>query len=113
MSIIISITLSLKEIRMRIFSLFKSMSMIIFAALVMASCSGNISSDYALQCADGLKAAEAELEDAKVKGFSGTVAWTKAANLIIAANVQQQFEKFPNCVDKVQRARNYIRASQR
>ena len=98
---------------MRTFSALKSTSTIIFLGLLLAGCSGNISSDYALQCADGLKAAEAELEDAKVKGFNSTVAWTKAANLIIAANVQQQFEKFPNCIDKVQRARSYIQASQR
>ena len=98
---------------MRIFSALKPMSTIFFLALLLPACSGNISSDYALQCSDGLKTAEAELEDAKVKGFSSTVAWTKAANLIIAANVQKQFEKFPNCIDKVQRARNYIQASQR
>ena len=95
------------------FSALKPISMIVFTALFMASCSGNISSNHALQCADGLKAAEAELEDAKVKGFGGTIAWAKAANLIIAANVQRQFEKFPNCIDKVQRARSYIQASQR
>lgn len=94
-------------------SALKSMLAIIFATLLMTACSGNVSSDYALQCADGLKAAEMELEDAKVKGFSSTLAWTKAANLIIAANVQQQFEKFPNCIDKVRRARAYIQASQR
>ena len=98
---------------MRIYSALNPILAIIFAALLMSGCSGNISGDYALQCADGLKAAGAELENAKVKGFSGTVAWTKAANLIIAANVQQQFEKFPNCIDKVQRARAYIQASQR
>ena len=98
---------------MRTSSVLKPMSTIIFLALLMSACSGNISSNYAVQCADGLKAAEAELEDAKVKGFSGSVAWAKAANLIIAANVQRQFEKFPNCVDKVQRARSYILASQR
>ena len=98
---------------MRTFSALKSTSTIIFLGLLLAGCSGNISSDYALQCADGLKAAEAELEDTKVKGFNSTVAWTKAANLIIAAKVQQQFEKFPNCIDKVQRARSYIQASQR
>lgn len=84
-----------------------------FSAVLLGGCSGNVSSDYALQCSEGLKAAEAELEDAKIKGFSGTVAWTKAANLIIAANVQKQFEKYPNCIDKVRRARAYIRESQR
>lgn len=81
--------------------------------LLLTACSGNVMTDHALQCSDGLKAAETELEDAKVKGFSGSLSWTKAANLIIAANVQKQLERYPSCIDKVRRARLYIRDSQR
>jgi hypothetical protein len=81
--------------------------------LLLTACSGNVTSDHAIQCSDGLKAAEAELEDAKLKGFSSSISWTKAANLIIAANVQKQLERYPSCIDKVRRARLYIRDSQR
>ena len=81
--------------------------------LLLTACSGNVTSDHALQCSDGLKAAEAELDEAKLKGFSSSISWTKAANLIVAANVQKQLERYPSCIDKVRRARLYIRDSQR
>jgi hypothetical protein len=82
-------------------------------ALLLTACAGNVTSDQAQLCSQGLKAAAAELEDAKVKGFSGSISWTKAANLIIAANVQKQLERYPSCIDKVRRARLYIQDSQR
>lgn len=82
-------------------------------AALTAACSGRIASDQAVQCSEGLKTAYGELEDAKVKGFSGTLAWSKAASLLTAASVQKEFEKYPNCVDKVERARLYIREAQR
>ena len=57
--------------------------------------------------------AHVELHFAKAKGFSGTVDWTKAASLLSAASIQQEFGKYPNCVDKVRRARYYIEQSQK
>ena len=80
--------------------------------LLLTACAGNITGDHSLQCSQGLNAATAELEEAKVKGFSGSISWTKAANLIIAANVQKQLERYPSCIDKVRRARLYIQDSQ-
>ena len=64
------------------------------------------------QCDRGLKVAYRELDFAKANGFSGTVAWTQAASLLSAASIQQEFRKYPNCVDKVKRARYYIDQSQ-
>ena len=69
--------------------------------------------DIAEQCEDGLEIAYKELDFAKARGFSGTVAWTQAASLLSAASVQKEFRKFPNCVDKVRRARYYIEQSQK
>lgn len=69
--------------------------------------------DLAQQCRSGLKVAYEELDFAKAKGFSGTVALTKAASLLSAASIQQEFGKYPNCVDKVGRARYYIEQSQK
>lgn len=92
---------------------FRRLCAILLLSLLLGACAGNVMSEHALQCADGLKAAETELEEAKIKGFSGSLSWTKAANLIIAANVQKQLERYPSCIDKVRRARLYIRDSQR
>jgi hypothetical protein len=86
---------------------------ILLAALLLAGCSGKIGTSIGQQCSDGLRIANKELEDAKVKGFSGTIQWIKAANLLAGASVQQQFEKFESCVDKVHRARIYIREARK
>ncbi|MEO7859401.1 MAG: hypothetical protein ABIU05_02980 [Nitrospirales bacterium] len=64
-------------------------------------------------CQQRLDNAFRELEQAKANGFSGSVNWSKAATLLSAAKVQQQFDKYPNCIDKVKRARYYIKESQK
>ncbi len=81
-------------------------------SLLVISCSGRIATEEGHQCSEGLRLAYEELDLAKVKGFSGTVAWSKAASLLSAASVQKEFEKFPNCLEKVTRARAYIKESQ-
>jgi hypothetical protein len=77
--------------------------------LDLGACAANPRVSQAETCANGLDRAFAELENAKAKGFSGTVSWTKAAGLLSAAKIQQQFDKYPNCIDKVNRAHTYIR----
>jgi hypothetical protein len=87
------------------------MLVIIASALLLAStagCAGNPNSSLAAQCENGLKVAYGELDLAKANGFEGTVEFSKAAGLLTAAKVQQEFGKYPNCIDKVQRARAYI-----
>lgn len=90
-------------------------SVLISAAfcLSLGACARMPHASQAGACANGLDRAFAELDDAKAKGFSGTVSWVKAASLLSAAKVQQQFEKYPNCVDKANRAREYIRMARR
>jgi hypothetical protein len=80
---------------------------------VTAGCAGNPNSSLAKQCENGLDVAYKELDFAKAKGFGGTVEYSKAASLLGAAKVQSEFGKFPNCIDKVQRARAYIVKSQK
>lgn len=80
-------------------------------AVVLAACSGNPNSGAAQQCSSGLDAAYDELSIAESEGFSGTVDYTKAASLLAAAKVQYEFEKYPNCIEKVNRARAYIKSS--
>lgn len=88
---------------------------IVLPAIVMitllSACAGNPVSKEAQQCRDGLAIAYQELDFAKAKGFAGTVEYAKAAALLGAAKVQEEFGKFPNCIDKVARARNYISLS--
>lgn len=87
---------------------------IVGVTLGIAACPGPPADiELAEQCERGLDAAYAELDFAKAKGFSGTVAWTQAASLLSAASVQKEFGKYPNCVDKVRRARYYIGQSRK
>lgn len=69
--------------------------------------------EMANQCEQGLNAAYEKLDFAKSQGLDGTVNWTKAASLLSAAKIQQQFEKYPNCVNKVNRALYYINEAQK
>lgn len=79
---------------------------------LITGCVTNPSSRLARQCQDGLKVANKELDFAKAKGFSGTVEYTKAATLLTGAAIQYEFGKYPNCIDKVKRARRFIKNSQ-
>lgn len=86
----------------------------VFLALVLVGCAGAPKDpQLADQCRQGLENAFQELEQAKANGFSGSVSWSKAASLLSTAKIQQQFDKYPNCIDKVKRARFYIKESQK
>jgi len=77
-------------------------------AVFMAGCAGDPGSSQAAQCDEGLRVAYKELDYAKANGFDGTVEVTKAASLLGAAKIQQEFGKYPNCINKVHRARAYL-----
>lgn len=83
------------------------------AALSLAACGGKISTQSGQECSSQLRIANQELDDAKVKGLSGSVQWIKAAGLLAEANTQLQFEHFDSCLSKVQRARAYIHEAQK
>ncbi len=85
------------------------MASLVLIPVLLAACSGNPDSAMAHQCSNGLDTAYEELTTAEAQGFGGTVEWTKAAGLLTAAKVQYEFEKYPNCIDKVGRARAYIK----
>ena len=86
----------------------------VFGVLTALTACAGAPNDVALarQCDNGLKAAYQELDFAKANGFGGTVDWSKAAGLLSAASIQNEFGKYPNCVNKVKRARHYIKKSQ-
>jgi hypothetical protein len=91
----------------------KVLGALLAAAAGLAGCSGQVGTSLEQQCAEGLDIAYKELEQAKVDGFGDTVTWSKAASLLTAASVQKQFEKYPNCIDKVRRARAYLSSLRR
>ncbi|MFC1602588.1 hypothetical protein ACFL3U_03360 [Pseudomonadota bacterium] len=86
--------------------------MVFFLVAAVIGCAGNPNSSLAKQCDNGLTIAYEELDYAKTQGVSGTVEYTKAASLLTAAKVQSEFGKYPNCIEKVSRARAYIKKSQ-
>ena len=96
-------TMTATNTRWRVFEVLALTSV-----LLLAGCSGKIGTSIGQECTEGLRIANQELEDAKVKGFSGSIQWIKAAGLLTDASVQQQLERYEPCVDKVRRARLYI-----
>lgn len=60
-------------------------------------------------CASGLKNASSQLNRAKADGLSDSVDWGKAASLISAAKIQQQFSEYKNCVVKTREASRLLR----
>ncbi|MDZ7802558.1 hypothetical protein [Thiohalophilus sp.] len=88
------------------------LSLLSLVFFFITACAGNPESTAALQCERGLETAYKELDFAKAKGLGGTMEYTKAASLLTAAKIQFEFGKYPNCIDKVKRARAYIRVSQ-
>ncbi|MCL5776431.1 hypothetical protein M1105_05440 [Limibaculum sp. FT325] len=82
---------------------------IVLGALA-AGCSGD-RADVGLgpACAGGLEAGYRELNQAEASGLSGSVKWSKAASLLGAAKVQEQFGEYQNCVIKVREARAFLR----
>ncbi len=82
----------------------------ILGTLAVSACTGVPGErSLATPCADGLSTASRELRNAEARGLTGSVQWTKAASLLAAAKVQQQFEEYQNCVIKVREARGYLR----
>ncbi|MGB0466349.1 MAG: hypothetical protein ACPGF7_02305 [Pontibacterium sp.] len=63
-------------------------------------------------CRNGIEKAYDELSFARSQGFSGSVAWGKAAGLLSAAKVVEQVENYAQCLQNVEKARFYIRQSQ-
>lgn len=87
---------------------------VVAAAILLGACPGPPRDiELAEQCEKGLETAYEELDFAEAQGFGGTFDWTKAASLLSAASIQKEFNKFPNCVDKVHRARYYIEQSKK
>lgn len=79
-------------------------------AATLAACAGD-PEDRGLgpACAKGLKAASSQLNHAKANGLSDSVDWGKAASLISAAKIQQQFSEYKNCVVKTREASRLLR----
>jgi hypothetical protein len=84
-----------------------------YLLLAATAYAGESGVSLAKQCEDGLRAANKELDFAKAKGLGGTVEFSKAASLLAGAKIQSEFHKWPNCVDKVRRARRFLAKSRK
>lgn len=78
-------------------------------AILLAGCSGKANPGQAQACRNGLDTAWSELKQAESDGFRGATDIVAASSLLTAAETQEKFGKYPNCIDKVQRARTLIR----
>ncbi len=87
---------------------FCTLLVLVMLGSILAGCSGEKSLQQAAACRNGIDTAYREFSNAKSEGFGGAVNMTKAGSLLSAAKIQEQFEKYPNCIDKVKRARHYI-----
>jgi len=90
-------------------SVLPHITLTLAACMLLAACSGRVNTPIGQECVEGMRMANQELDDAKVKGFSGSIQWIKAAGLLADASVHQQFERYDRCADKVRRARIYIK----
>jgi len=90
-------------------AIFRHASTIVL--VLLSGCASNPESSLADQCHHGLQRAYDELDYAKTKGLDGTFEYTKAASLLGAAKIQYEFGKYPNCIDKVNRAMTFIQRS--
>lgn len=80
--------------------------------LFLSACSTTHSPKLVAGCAQALDKATKEYATAESIGFRDATKMSKASSLIAAAKVQQQADKYPNCINKVQRASAYIRQAQ-
>lgn len=80
----------------------------VLATLVAGGCMEPQDVGLGPQCRSGLDTATQRLEWARARGMTGVVAYTKAAGLLSAAKIQQQFDEYQNCVLKVQQAGPYL-----
>lgn len=85
------------------------LTLMLVSVLVTACAVPNLK--LAAKCEHLLTLAEKELDLAKSKGFTSSISLTKAGALIGAARIQQQFDKYPNCINKAERARNHVKIS--
>lgn len=90
------------------FSCLRILAILAISASVAACGRAYDASEYNA-CADGIDAGYTALQNAETQGLGGTVQWTRAASLLGAAKVQLEFERYPNCIDKVKRARAYLK----
>lgn len=84
-----------------------------FAVIVVAgalgACARNPLASPADQCRSLTDAAYEDLQRADPKNPAAAVDIARAAALLSAATVHRQFDKFPNCIDTAERARNLLK----
>lgn len=70
-------------------------------------------SDVALSCEYGIAAVYDELDRAEANTNKENNNLPKARSYITAAEIQQRFNRYPKCIDNLQRAKSYISQSRK
>ncbi len=78
--------------------------------LLFAACSEPGEASYRPACEKGLEEGFAALGRAEARGLKGSADWTRAASLLSAAQVQNEFGEYQNCAAKVKTAEAYLNA---
>jgi hypothetical protein len=82
----------------------------VFATLLSA-CAGNVSNVTVAECQENLAGAYEDLKFARAVGGQDRVEYAAAVTLIAEAKSQIEHGEYQNCVDTIQRAREYINLS--
>ena len=83
--------------------------LLLFILLSVAACAGKPTGASAQVCTNRLAEAEQAFNAAEWGSSAANILnQTRAASLLSAAKIQREFGRYPNCIDKVERARYYI-----
>lgn len=85
-------------------------ALFLFLSLTLIACAKNRSIPLNIQCNQDIKSANEHLKTRS--GELDKVAQNTTENLIQAAKIQQQHAKYPDCIDKAQRALTLLKAGQ-
>lgn len=86
--------------------------MVIVSSLMgLTACNSlSVKNDLASACETGIQQLTTVLEQAQTTSPPSNPKLHRASLLLSAAQVQQEFAQYPKCVEKVQRAKRYIKS---
>lgn len=83
----------------------------LFAAGGLSGCNTMQINPVAMNCEQGIKRLNRHLKASNIENIQQTNL-SRANSLLVAAQVQHQFAEYPGCVEKVNRAQEYLSGRQ-